>query len=113
MAQTPTTLAAFLAEIVGLAAGVVTPAATCGLTVRRNRQPLTVASSDARAAQIDEFQYEIGEGPCLDALDTDQTILVDDFDDDRWPRFRTHALPHGVASSLSIPLVVEGQQLPP
>jgi hypothetical protein len=53
----------FLVELAGLAAGVVEPPASCGITVRRDGQPLTVASSDALAEQVDEVQYGPIAGP--------------------------------------------------
>jgi hypothetical protein len=58
----------FLDRVVVLAAEVVTPAAACGLTIRRDGRPFTVASSSAVAAQVDEIQYGADEGPCLDSL---------------------------------------------
>jgi hypothetical protein len=48
----------FLQQLTELAAGVVNPPASCGITMRRDGQPLTVASSDERAAALDETQYQ-------------------------------------------------------
>ncbi|MCW2640806.1 MAG: hypothetical protein JWP76_3112 [Dactylosporangium sp.] len=101
---------AFLDEIVRLAAEVVTPAAACGMTVRRNGQPFTVSNSDDLAAQVDEIQYGAGEGPCLDALREGIVVQVDDLtQDERWDGYRPHAIAHGVVSSLSLPLAVGSQ----
>jgi hypothetical protein len=36
--------------------------------LQRNGRPLTVASSDAYVAQVDELQYSLDSGPCLTAL---------------------------------------------
>jgi GAF domain-containing protein len=81
----------------------------CGITTRRNRHPVTVASSDARASQVDEVQYQAGQGPCLTSLDTGTVVHVTDLvDDDRWGEYRTRALGHGVRSSLSLPLHTAG-----
>jgi GAF domain-containing protein len=103
---------AFLDQMVRLAADVVTPAAACGLTVRRDGQPFTAASSNDLAAQVDEIQYRADEGPCLDALRTSTVIQVDDLgQEERWDDFRSHAAAHGVVSSLSLPLAVEGETL--
>ena len=47
----------------------------------------TVCSSDPRAAELDEIQLDLGEGPCWDALATDSPILLSDIQtsaDDRW-----------------------------
>ena len=100
----------FLNQVVTLVARVVTPAAACGLTTHRDGQPFTVAHSNELAAQVDEAQYGADEGPCLDALHSGQIVAVDDLaTDERWARYRPHALARGVASSLSLPLPVDGQ----
>jgi GAF domain-containing protein len=103
---------AFLDKIVHLAAELVTPAAACGITVRRDGRPFSVATSDDLAAQVDEIQYGADEGPCLEALRSGTVVQVDDLRQDaRWPRYRPHAIAHGVVSSLSLPLVVDGESL--
>ena len=68
----------FLTEVAKLAAGVAQPPASCGITIRRHGQPLTVASSDERAEQVDEVQYGAGTGPCLDSLESGAIIDVPD-----------------------------------
>ncbi|MFY1691246.1 GAF and ANTAR domain-containing protein [Plantactinospora sp. WMMB782] len=105
-------LNAFLDTVVVLCARVVTPAVACGITLRRDGQPITVAASDPLAAQIDEIQYGTDQGPCLDSLRGGILLQVDDLtEDDRWGSYRTHAIAHGVVSSLSIPLMVDDRCL--
>jgi GAF domain-containing protein len=100
---------AFLDQVVRLAADVITPAAACGMTMRRDGHPFTVSNSDDLAAQVDEIQYGADEGPCLDALRTGTVVEVEDLNrDHRWPGYRPHAVVHGVASSLSLPLALNG-----
>jgi GAF domain-containing protein len=99
----------FLTQVARLAAGVAQPAASCGITIRRHGQPLTVASSDARAEQVDQAQYGAGAGPCLDSLETGAIIDVPNLTaETRWPDFRHQALAHGIRSSVSIPLGIDG-----
>ena len=43
---------------------------SCGITLEPNGRPMTVASTDALAAQVDEVQYGLDQGPCLHALGT-------------------------------------------
>lgn len=101
-------LDAFLTDVAKLAAAVV-PSASCGITARRDGRPLTVASSDARAEEVDEVQYGADEGPCLQTLRTGAAVDVPDLSTDgRWPKYQPHALDHGVRSSLSLPLAVDG-----
>ena len=98
----------FLRELAMLAAGVLTPAAACGITLRRDNQFVTAAASSELASQVDELQYGRGNGPCLQALRTGQIVTVTDLAaDDRWGDYRLHAIAHGVAASLSVPLTVD------
>jgi hypothetical protein len=59
------TLQEFLHEVAHRAAGEVSPGLSCGLTVRSDGRPLTIASSDAYANMLDELQYQLDQGPCL------------------------------------------------
>ena len=47
---------------------------SCGITMRLGISAFTVAASDERAAQLDETQYEAGDGPCLTALRSGQIM---------------------------------------
>jgi GAF domain-containing protein len=97
----------FLDQVVRLAAEAVTPAAAGGITFDRDGSPVTVATSSALAAQVDELQYGADEGPCLDALRTGVVVQVDDLaTESRWPGYAPFARTHGVVSSLSLPLRV-------
>src|SRR5688500_9436191 len=68
----------FLHSIAQLAADVVSSATACGITVRREGNPITVASSGPLASNVDEIQYGADEGPCLDALRTGEIVEVRD-----------------------------------
>lgn len=95
----------FLDEVVRYAADTVAPVMACGITVQRDGNPLTVASSNALARNLDEVQYGHGTGPCLTAMRTSQTVVITDLaTDDRWGNYRLDALAHGLVSSLSLPL---------
>ena len=74
-----------------------------------NGRPLTVASTDALAAQVDEVQYGLDQGPCLHALRTGTTVYIQDLaSDHRWATYAATALQHGIRSSLSLPLSNSG-----
>jgi GAF domain-containing protein len=99
-----------LDDVAQLAATVVARPAACGITLRRDRQPVTVASSGPLASLVDEDQYSAGEGPCLHSLTTGQVVTVTDMQtEDRWGGYKDRALSHGVRSSLSLPLVIDGE----
>lgn len=98
-------IAEFLRELAALAAAVVPGDVFCGVTLRRNTDSITVASSDERAGKVDGIQYCNRQGPCLSSIERDEQIRVDDLvDDERWGDYRPAALAHGVRSSLSLPL---------
>jgi GAF domain-containing protein len=103
-------LDAFLDSMVRLTAETITPAAACGITVCRDGQPFTAAATTALAGKVDEIQYGADEGPCLDALRHGTVVQVDDLTQDRrWAGYRPHAVAQGVVSSLSLPLIVDGE----
>jgi GAF domain-containing protein len=100
----------FLDQMVRVATEVVAPAEACGLTMRRDGGAFTVASSGDLAAQGDEVQYGADEGPCLEALRGGRIVAVPDLRvDERWDRYREHALRLGIVSSLSLPMTVDGE----
>ena len=53
------TVDSFLEEVALLAARSAGPGLSCGITLQPGERPLTVASSDGFAAQLDEVQYAL------------------------------------------------------
>ena len=74
----------------------------------------TLAASSVEAAGIDSSQYLDG-GPCVDASvdgnpEAWQSANPDElFDEQQWASFARASAAEGIASSLSLPLVVDGQ----
>jgi GAF domain-containing protein len=96
----------FLQELAGLAARALGEGLSCGITLQPNGRPLTVASSDLLASQVDELQYGLDQGPCLSSARTGKPVRIDDLaSDQRWREYAVQALAHGVQSSLSTPLI--------
>ena len=94
----------FLQRIAVMSAGLV-PRTSCGVTMRRDSEVLTVASSDEFAMRMDEVQYGRGQGPCLQALHNGKRVeITDQVADARWAEYRIHALASGVRSSVSLPI---------
>lgn len=105
-------LETFLDGVARVAAKVVEPPASCGITIQRDGQPVTVATSDPRAVQVDQSQYDTGTGPSLEALATGEPVEVTDQRyDDRWPAYAATAVALGVQCSLSIPLADDGDRI--
>jgi transcriptional regulator with GAF, ATPase, and Fis domain len=105
------TLQEFLGEVASRAAAEVSAGLLCGLTVRSDGRPLTIASSDGYANMLDQLQYRLDHGPCLTTLRTGQVVLDDGTDDgNRWPLYRMQGEAAGLGTSLSVP-VTHGQQV--
>ncbi|MGA8210255.1 MAG: GAF and ANTAR domain-containing protein [Nocardioidaceae bacterium] len=63
------------------------------LMVRQGEQFLSIASSDAVAAAIDTFERELGEGPCVDAIEDDSSFHDSDLTNGSpWPRLAERVL---------------------
>lgn len=78
--------------------------------VTRNGHRATVCATDGIAGQIEEAQFTLGEGPCVDASSAGSPVLIDDLADrthgvqDRWPGFLDHAAAAGVRAVFALPL---------
>jgi len=84
---------------------------SCGVTLRREGNFFTVASSDARAGHLDESQYQSNQGPCLQAVRTGQQVHSRDLDlEQRWPEYTAVARRHGLRCSVSLPLAAAGSR---
>jgi transcriptional regulator with GAF, ATPase, and Fis domain len=58
------------------------------ITSIRSGEFTTVAATSDIPEQADKIQYQVGSGPCLDAIRESNTIRVDDLaTDPRWPQF--------------------------
>ena len=77
------TIQEFLAELAGLVIRAVGEGLSCGITLQPNGRPVTVASTDALAAQVDEVQYGLDEGPFLHALRTGTQVSIENLASDR------------------------------
>ncbi len=88
-------------------------AAVAVLAIAQGARELVYAT-DALAQQIDELQFTLGEGPCLDAVRDDEPLLCAHIDDEefelRWPAFTAEVADVGVAALFAYP--VPGPQRP-
>ena len=71
--------------------------------VHRGERIDTHAASDDLVRRIDALQHELSEGPCLDALRKDHTVVSDDLATDaRWPSWGPQVVEQvGLSSSVS------------
>lgn len=72
-----------------------------------------VAATPELATVVEELQFELGEGPGIDALRQDGPVLWSDLRTaaHRWPMFAPAALDAGVRAAFSFPLHVGGIRL--
>ncbi len=94
-----------LQAIVDLGLQTITHADSAGVTVRRGKRLTTPAWTHEVVVQVDQAQYDLGEGPCIDAVWVDDVYRIDDMaTEERWPRYAPAALDLGIVSMLSIRL---------
>lgn len=101
-------------ELVSERAVELVPAAQHAAISRgRNGRFETVGSTDELPLKVDQIQYELGSGPCVDAARNAEVYRAGDLpSDQRWPEFgRRAAAEYGVRSMLSVRLFFEDDDL--
>lgn len=98
-----------LAVITEIAAQEVPGAEHAGVTLGSNGRFKTIAPTDAVANRVDQIQYDLGTGPCVDAALDDNVYCAPDLRrDERWPEFGKRAAETtGIVSMLSFRLYLE------
>ncbi|MFE9750482.1 GAF and ANTAR domain-containing protein [Saccharothrix saharensis] len=102
-----------LDEIVRAAVGTIPGAKHAGImTIVGKREVRTVAATDDVPRDVDQLQFDTGQGPCLTALYQQKIVSAPDLgEESRWPVFAGRALRLDVASMLSFRLFVAGDDL--
>lgn len=95
-----------LQSIVDLAVQTVPGCELAGVSVRRGRSRVeTPASTSPLVDRVDALQYDLDEGPCLEAIRAEATYIVDDSaTDPRWPRWGPKVAALGLRSILTVRL---------
>src|SRR3954468_22780462 len=98
-------LAAILERVVRLAKDVLPIECEASITLVSSDGPTTVAFTAETALALDERQYEAERGPCLDAAQGGERLLIRDITEEtRWPRYTEAATANQILSSLSLPV---------
>ena len=74
----------------------------------------SICTTDAVSTVIEQLQYDLGEGPCLDAYHHERPVLEPDLAEPavpRWPAFTRPALDAGARAVFGFPLQVGGVRL--
>lgn len=84
-----------------------------GVSLIEGRKVTTVGANDEVSPAVDAVQYEVDDGPCLDAIREQEVLQVDQLaDEDRWPNFSKRAAEEtGVASMLCVRLFADGDTM--
>lgn len=72
----------------------------------------TLGSSGGDARALDELQFTVGEGPCLQSVTTCAPVMIDDLADpteQRWPVYGRAMLDLRIRSVYAMPVVVAGE----
>ena len=98
--------------VVRRALEVVPSSHHASVTMRRNGGTQTIASTSEMATDCDRLQYELGEGPCVDAaLEQEPFVAGDLHSDRRWPTWGPRVADLGVHSVLSVQLSTPSEVL--
>lgn len=101
-------------ERVAARAVALIPAADhASVTMRRARGRFeTIAATSEQARTCDQIQYEIGDGPCLDAIVDEECYVIQDVESDpRWPEWGRRVANLGVRSMVGIQLAADSEPL--
>lgn len=103
---------AALAALTEMAAAEVPGAQYAGVTLGSSGKFRTIAPTDDIVRAVDQIQYDLGSGPCVDAAIEDDAFCADDLrSDERWPDFGKKASDAtGILSMLSFRLFLEHDQ---
>jgi GAF domain-containing protein len=106
------TIGEVLEEVTEVATAHIPGAESTSTTLVRGDKAFTAAYFGEMALTADEFQYERGYGPCMDAGRAGVVIRIDDMrTEQRWPDYAARVLEVGVRSSLSVPLPYQGSTI--
>jgi plasmid stability protein len=86
------------------------PVSGVGMALMTDEGPAgVIAATDGAAVKLEELQFTLGEGPCVDASQTGRPVLQPDLARTaplRWPAFAGGALDAGVRALFAFPLRV-------
>ncbi|MCW2835294.1 MAG: hypothetical protein JWN68_3247 [Nocardioides sp.] len=81
-------------------------------TRRRDGTIETLAGNDQLVWELDATQYDLHEGPCVDAIEDEPVVVVEHLrHEQRWPRYIPAAIEKGVRSQAGVQLFTDGRHL--
>jgi hypothetical protein len=103
-----------LRRLCGAAAGALSAAGVGVSVLAENGVRGISATSDVPSERLEELQFVLGEGPCIDAVATRRPVLVPDFDAAammRWPGYTPAVQDCGARAVFAFPLQVGAARL--
>ena len=98
-------LAGILEQVTAIAKAALVPHGQTSITLVRAGKGWTAAFTGQLALDLDERQYEVGFGPCVDSAVSGTTVHIKDMaTESRWPTYASGAVELGARSSVSTPL---------
>jgi len=106
-------LDASLSTLVNVAAKSLPDIDHVGITIaHRDGRMETRAATDEFVRSLDALQYDVGEGPCVYAMDAHPVVKVDHAEaEQRWPKFIPAAVQRGLRAQLGLQLYLEDHTL--
>ena len=102
------TVEQILRRVADLTVEAIPPAEFVGITMPVEGRKRTAIFTDRLSPVIDQAQYDTGDGPCLEAFETQRVTSIESTGEDgKWPAFRRVAAMHGIHSTMAFPLVVD------
>jgi GAF domain-containing protein len=103
------TMQSVLLKVAERAVQVVPGTAEASVTLVEGKRASSASWTGLLAYELDETQYGLHHGPCLDAATTGEPRVVTDMRTEaRWPGFAGTAVTQGCLSSLSVPISMPG-----
>ena len=103
---------AVLAEICRRSLELLPPAEAASISRGRHGSFVSVGATSPLAAAVDQIQYDLGSGPCVDAAVEESVFHAPDLRvDTRWPEFSRRATDLGVRSMLATRIYFEDDDL--
>jgi GAF domain-containing protein len=106
LAMSKLELESLLTRVATYAVQAIPGADGAGLTLLEQDRPDTIVATAPFVSEIDDIQYSLGQGPCIQAAADGRPVLSGSLGGDaRWPRFGGRVARMGVHSVVSLPLV--------
>ncbi|KGM02608.1 GAF and ANTAR domain-containing protein [Cellulomonas cellasea] len=100
-------ISSYLDELAREVAQSFGESAGSSITFQHHGAVLRVASSDEASARCDQVESRLHSGPCLQAMETQEAVVVPRLADlTEWPEWREQAVHEGYVSAVAVPAPV-------